>query len=143
MGHLKNNTVFITGASSGIGRACADFFAAAGARLILCARRFEKLKKLFDELVEKYGIEVQTAQLDVSDSTAVHQFVHGLPDEWQQIDILINNAGKALGLGASFTQTLAHIDGMLDTNPVRGTKSSLFGNSLRGWELLGWLFLLS
>ena len=117
--NLKNNTVLITGASAGIGKACAESFAAVGARLILCARRIGKLNSVSDEITEKYGIEVQTAQLDVSDSDAVHEFVHGLSSAWRDIDILVNNAGKALGLGASYNQSLEHIDGMLNTN-VKG-----------------------
>jgi 3-hydroxy acid dehydrogenase/malonic semialdehyde reductase len=117
--NLKGKTVLITGASAGIGKACAHVFAANGARLIICARRLEKLNSLALELSEKYGIRVQSAQLDVSDADMVQQFVPDLPNEWKEIDILINNAGKALGFGASFNQSLEHIDGMLNTN-VKG-----------------------
>ena len=140
MDYLIGQTVFITGASSGIGAACAEAFAKRKCRVLMCARRMDKLAALADTLKTVYHANVHAAELDVSDSTAVHQFLHGLPDEWQEIDILINNAGKALGLGASFNQTLAHIDGMLDTNPVRGTKSSPFCNSLPNRGLREGLF---
>ena len=95
MTSLKHKTVLITGASAGIGKACAEAFAAEGSRLILCARRVDKLNAVSSEISVKYGIEVQTAQLDVSDSKAVHEFVHGLAPKWRDIDILVNNAGKS------------------------------------------------
>jgi len=119
MGILKNKTVFITGASAGIGAACAEAFAANNTRLLLCARRIEKLASLAERIKIKYGIEVHVFELDVSDSNAVQTVMHQLPDDWKNIDILVNNAGKALGLGPSFESDLDEINGMLDTN-VKG-----------------------
>ena len=116
---LNHKTVFITGASSGIGAACAEAFAAKKARLLLCARRIKKLVSLAERLKNKYNVEVHVFKLDVSESGAVQSFMHQLPDEWKIIHILVNNAGKALGLGPSFHAELDEIDGMLDTN-VKG-----------------------
>lgn len=119
MGVLNNQTVFITGASSGIGAACAEAFAAENVRLLLCARRIDKLSLLAEQIKNKYNAEVHALKLDVSDSDEVQSFMHRLPEEWKNIDILVNNAGKALGLGPSFHAELDEIDGMLDTN-VKG-----------------------
>ena len=119
MGVFNNQTVFITGASAGIGAACAEAFAAENARLLLCARRIDKLATVADRLRHIYDTEVHIVELDVSDSEAVQLLMHGLPDDWKNIDILVNNAGKALGLGPSFEANLDEITGMLDTN-VKG-----------------------
>ena len=119
MGVLNNKTVFITGASAGIGAACAEAFAAREARLLLCARRKTKLAALVERLKDIYDTKVHFIELDVSNSAAVHTVMHHLPESWKNIDILVNNAGKALGLGPSFESDLSEIDGMLDTN-VKG-----------------------
>jgi len=95
---LSQKTVFITGASSGIGAACARLFAAQGARLLLCARRHQKLVEVAQQLRQEYQSEVHTLQLDVTQWSEVQQQWGQLPAEWQQIDILVNNAGLSRGL---------------------------------------------
>lgn len=93
---LKNKIVLITGASSGIGKASAEQFAAQGARLILTARRFERLEKLRNELVQKYDCEVLPCSLDVQDKKQVKTVIDNLPENWKNIDILLNNAGLSI-----------------------------------------------
>ena len=95
---LKNKIVFITGASSGIGAACARQFAQSGAKLILCARRIEKLQELANQLKHEHNAEAHIFKLDVTQHAEVKATIHALPEAWQQIDILINNAGLAIGL---------------------------------------------
>jgi Xaa-Pro aminopeptidase len=90
---LVDKTVLVTGASSGIGAACAQAFAAQGARLLLCARRRDRLASLASSL----DGEVHTFELDVRDRDAVHAAVARLPEPWRQIDVLVNNAGLAAG----------------------------------------------
>ena len=90
--------VFISGASSGIGKACAEAYAKDGAKLILCARSVDKLEALAAELKQRFQTEVICLKLDVGDRAAVNAAVDTLPEEWQKIDILINSAGGALGL---------------------------------------------
>jgi NADP-dependent 3-hydroxy acid dehydrogenase YdfG len=94
---LKNKNVLITGASAGIGEACAKAFAAEGANLILTARRKERLDNLAKELINNHKVNVLTLQLDVRFFDNVKEQLSDLPDEFNEIDILINNAGKALG----------------------------------------------
>ncbi len=113
---LEDRTVFVTGASSGIGAACVKAFASAGARLIVCARRIERLQEMVEAWKTDHGTPVFAIQLDVSDPDAVQQAIREIPTEWQEIDILVNNAGKALGLENSFQTRLDHLDGMMDTN---------------------------
>lgn len=113
---LKDKLVFISGASSGIGQACAEVFAKAGAKLILCARNKEKLTDIATDLKARYGTVSLTIQLDVQDKTAVHQACDTLPQEWQKIDILINNAGLAQGMEKVQQGDLADWDAMIDTN---------------------------
>lgn len=119
MSTLSNHIVFITGASSGIGRSCAVAFAREGARLVLSARRVERLEALSQELRERFSTESRTVGLDVTDRTAVFDAVRSLGDEWGDIDILVNNAGKALGLDKSYETRPEHLEGMLETN-VKG-----------------------
>ncbi|HHM01450.1 MAG TPA: SDR family NAD(P)-dependent oxidoreductase, partial [Caldithrix abyssi] len=95
MSTLEGKRVLITGASSGIGRACAEVFAAEGAHLILIARRRKRLDELGAELKEKYGISVETIVLDVRQRPAVEEALKGV----EAVDVLINNAGLALGMG--------------------------------------------
>ena len=113
---LTDRIVFITGASAGIGAACAETFAGLGARLLLCARRLERLLPVASRLEAKYDVETHIIQLDVTDSEAVAKAIENLPEEWREIDVLVNNAGKALGLDKSYESRLDHIDGMIDTN---------------------------
>lgn len=114
MSSLKNKTVFITGASSGIGKACAEDFAEEGANLILCARR----KKLIDELAEKLRekVKVLTLKLDVTKNDEVKESVESLPGEWKDIDILVNNAGLGRGLNKLYEDNVAGWEEMIDTN---------------------------
>ena len=95
---LTNQCILITGASSGIGTSCARFFAQAGARLILAARRKEKLQALSDELQQQYQTQTLLLCVDVQDAQAVMTAIEGLPADWQGIEVLINNAGLSRGL---------------------------------------------
>lgn len=104
----------ITGASSGFGAACARLFAEQGSRLILAARRMESLVKLRDELSEQ--LPVYAAALDVRDREAVKTFVADLPMEFSAVDLLVNNAGLALGLEPAHQASLDDWDTMVDTN---------------------------
>ena len=114
--NLSNKIVLITGASAGIGKACAEAFAKEGASLILTARRIAKLNKISASLKKKYGIKVFTTQLDVRDKDAVKSMVFSLPGEWKKIDILINNAGLARGLSDIDEGSYDDWDEMIDTN---------------------------
>ena len=112
---MKNKTILITGASSGIGKATAELFAKNGARLILCGRRQERLDQLKDSL----NTEVHLLNFDVRDRTAVFKAIESLPSQWKQIDVLINNAGNAHGLDPVQTADLDDWDAMIDGN-VKG-----------------------
>lgn len=109
---LKNKIVFITGASSGIGEACAHHFAEQGAKLILTARRKDRLEKLAREL----KAEVLSLELDVQDKNAVSTAIENLSPEWRNIDILINNAGLALDSLPIQEGHIENWDTMLQTN---------------------------
>jgi len=109
---FKNKIIFITGASSGIGEACAKLFAAQGARLILCARRDKRLQLLASKLPTKTFV----MQLDVRDQKQVQQKIELLPAEWSQISILVNNAGLARGLSKLHEGDLEDWQEMIDTN---------------------------
>lgn len=117
----KMRTVFITGASSGIGAACAEVLAAEGKyRLLLCARREERLNQLKKELNSKSpNIEIHTFVLDVRHKQMVNECIANLPEAWQNIDILINNAGLSQGLDAIQDGDTDDWDRMIDTN-VKG-----------------------
>lgn len=119
MASISNLIVFITGASSGIGQSCAHAFADAGTRLILCARRKERLDALAEELSAKHGSDVLTLQLDVRDRTAVEAAITNLPEEWRSIDILLNNAGLARGFDKLHEGDVVDWEEMIDTN-VKG-----------------------
>jgi 3-hydroxy acid dehydrogenase / malonic semialdehyde reductase len=112
---LIDRTVLVTGASSGIGAACARAFAAAGARLVLCARRADRLAEVTGDL----DADVHQQALDVRDRAAVTAFLDGLPRQWSDIDVLVNNAGLAAGFGPLTEGDPDDWDRMLDTN-VRG-----------------------
>ncbi len=114
---LAGKIVFITGASSGIGQATARAFAAQGAKLLLCARRQEKLTELAAELDQ--AEDVYTFRLDVSDREAVEQTLANLPEEWKAIGILVNNAGLSRGLDKLYEDDPQNWEEMLDTN-VKG-----------------------
>ncbi len=112
---LVDATVVVTGASSGIGRACAEAFAAAGARLVLCARREERLRDLADRL----PTEVHPVAVDVRDRAAVDAAFASLPPAWRDVDVLVNNAGLAVGLAPLQDGNPADWDVTIDTN-VKG-----------------------
>lgn len=116
---LKDKIVFISGATSGIGKACAYGFAKQGAKLILCARSLEKLQSMAEELKEKYHIDVLINKLDVQEKEKVCEFIDGLTGEWRKIDILVNNAGLAFGLDKLHEGNMDEWDIMFDTN-VKG-----------------------
>lgn len=105
----------ITGASSGIGKACARKFAEGGYDLILTARRAEKLAELGAEL-EAEGTKVKTLTFDVRDAEAAEKAVDSLEPEWRKIDVLINNAGLALGLDKEYEGDPDDWNTMIDTN---------------------------
>ncbi len=119
MTSLRNRTVMITGASSGIGEACARAFAVEGARLLLAARRVERLQSLADSLADGLDTEAHVIELDVRDASAVDAALAALPAEWAAVDVLVNNAGLGLGLGKLHEGVIEHWDRMIDTN-VKG-----------------------
>jgi len=116
---LTKRCVLVTGASSGIGRACAEVFAARGCRLLLAARRKDRLDELASSLHERHGTEVLTTSLDVRDRSAVETWVDGLPDDWRDIDILVNNAGLSRGMEPLHEGDISDWEEMIDTN-VKG-----------------------
>lgn len=116
---LKNKIVLITGASAGIGEACAREFAAAGAKLILTARRGERLEKLAAELHKTYGTEVKNLVFDIRDRSAVTKALQSLNGAWTEIDVLVNNAGLGKGLDKLHEGKIDDWEIMIDTN-VKG-----------------------
>ncbi len=111
---MKKN-VFITGATSGIGEACARKFAEGGYNLVLTARRADKLAEIKKQL-EAEGAKVKTLVFDVRDTEAAKAAVSSLEPEWQKIDVLINNAGLALGLDKEYEGNTEEWSTMIDTN---------------------------
>lgn len=112
-------TVFITGASSGIGEACARKFASEGHRLILNARRAERLEELKAQIIRDTALtekDILLLPFDVREREVARQAIANLPAEWQAIDILVNNAGLALGLEKEHEGDFADWDTMIDTN---------------------------
>lgn len=124
---------FITGATSGFGAACARHFAAAGWNLVICGRRQELLQALAAELSRM--VEVQALTLDVRDVEAVNASIAALPAEFAAIDLLVNNAGLALGLEPAQNCPLQDWEDMIDTN-IKGliycTRAVLPGMLERG-----------
>jgi len=116
---LKNKIAFITGASSGIGKATAEQLAAQGTHLILTARRVERLNQLVAELQRQYPIKALPLQLDVRDKMQVETVIQSLPTHWQPIDIVVNNAGLALTSDNIQDGNPDNWDTMIDTN-VKG-----------------------
>ncbi|KTD17257.1 SDR family NAD(P)-dependent oxidoreductase [Legionella jordanis] len=113
---MNNKIIFITGASSGIGEACARIFAASGAKLILSARRTERLKTLAEHLEEAHGTKSHILRLDVRSQEEVDTQISNLPKDWQPIDVLINNAGLALSSDPLQQGHIENWDTMIDTN---------------------------
>ena len=116
MNNIKDKLVFITGASSGIGKACAESFANEGAKLLLAARRIDRLKKFAEELRIKYQADVKEIKLDVRNYEEVKESLTKLDEEWKKIDILINNAGLSRGLDKIYEGKPENWDEMIDTN---------------------------
>jgi 3-hydroxy acid dehydrogenase / malonic semialdehyde reductase len=116
---LRDKIVFITGASSGIGRSCARAFAREHARILMSARRQDRLEALAAELKSEFGVPVRFFQLDVRDQAAVERAVSSLPAEWESIDVLVNNAGLSRGLDKLPEGNLRDWEEMIDTN-VKG-----------------------
>jgi serine 3-dehydrogenase len=116
MNRIKGKRVLVTGASSGIGEACARRFAESGAELFLVARREDRLAGLKNKLETEHGVGVETAGLDVRDRTAVEEFCGAIGERWGVPDILINNAGLASGLSKFFEGDFEDWDKMMDTN---------------------------
>ena len=110
-----NKVVMITGATSGIGMACARKFAENGDRLILTGRNEDRLADIKKELVAQ-DADVLTLAFDVRDREKASQAVKTLPAEWQEIDVLVNNAGLALGLEPEYEGNLDDWETMIDTN---------------------------
>ena len=117
-----SRTVVVTGASSGIGEACARIFAAAGDRLVLVARREDRLAALAEELGDAHGTELLTVALDVRDRDAVRAMLGTLPDSWRDVDVLVNSAGLAAGREGFADADPDDWDRMLETN-IRGVLS--------------------
>lgn len=132
---VKDQIVLITGASSGIGEACAKVFAQAGAKLILAARRQARLEQLADQLSKAYACELHLLPLDVCDRTQVQTTLESLPEPWASVDILINNAGLSRGLDKLQEASIQDWEEMIDTN-IKGllymTRSLVPGMVSRG-----------
>jgi NADP-dependent 3-hydroxy acid dehydrogenase YdfG len=116
---LKGKIVFVTGASSGIGAATALAFAGEGAKLLLAARRTDKLSEVAAEAIERGATTVYSIPLDVRDRQAVERAIKALPAEWAAIDVLVNNAGLSRGLEKLYQGSIDDWEEMLDTN-VKG-----------------------
>jgi len=110
-----NKIVLITGATSGIGLACARKFAENGDKVILTGRKEHRLAEIRKELAAT-GAEVMTLAFDVRDRERAKKFLNGLPEEWQEIDVLVNNAGLALGLEPEYDGSFDDWETMIDTN---------------------------
>ena len=116
---LAGKVVFVTGASAGIGAATALAFAGEGAKLLLAARREEKLAGVADEARKRGAVDVHTFALDVRDNGAVEGAIAALTEEWRAIEILVNNAGLSRGLEKLYLGKVSDWDEMIDTN-VKG-----------------------
>jgi len=135
MGRLSNRVVFVTGASAGIGEACARAFAREGARLLLAARRLERLEERRGALRALGASDVRILALDVRDEGAVTGAIDGLPAAWSEIEVLVGNAGLSRGLDKVQEGLVSDWDEMIDTN-VKGllyvTRAVVRGMVARG-----------
>ncbi len=113
---IAGKTVFITGASSGIGKACAEQFAALGVNVVIAARRLDRIEKLAEELSSKYGIKAIPIELDVQKNEMVEAVFQDLEKKNIEIDILVNNAGLALSTDLMQNGKVDNWDVMIDTN---------------------------
>ncbi len=116
MSLLEGKITFITGASAGIGKACAELFAKEKSNLILTARRIDRLKSLANNLEKKYDIKVKCIKLDVRNYKQIEGAVNSLEKNWKGIDVLINNAGLSRGLDKIYEGKKEDWEEMIDTN---------------------------
>jgi 3-hydroxy acid dehydrogenase/malonic semialdehyde reductase len=116
MSQLKDKTILITGASSGIGKACAELFAKEKANLILTARRIDRIKNLAKRLEKENKINTKCIKLDVRNYEQVEEAISSLKSTWKKIDFLINNAGLSRGLEKIYEGKKEDWDEMIDTN---------------------------
>src|SRR5579863_9063051 len=132
---MKGKVVLITGASAGIGAATALAFAAEGTRLLLAARRANKLAEVASAALERGALAVHSIDLDVRNHRAVQSAIDELPPAWAEIDVLVNNAGLSRGLEKIYTGKVEDWDEMIDTN-VKGllyvTRAVVPGMVVRG-----------
>ncbi len=112
----RRKTVLITGATSGIGKATADIFAKNGYRIIITGRRADRLQELKDHYIAKHNSDIHTLTFDVRDWDESQKNIETLPEEWQEVDLLINNAGLAKGYAPVHEGDLSHWETMIDTN---------------------------
>ena len=112
-------TILITGATSGIGKASAELFAKNNYQVIITGRRKDRLEKLAKKLTEKYNANTYILNFDVQDKNATNEAIDSLPKEFQNIDILLNNAGLALGKSPFDQADMQDWETMIDTN-VKG-----------------------
>lgn len=119
MESLTGKLICITGASSGIGRACAIEFAKHKSNLLLMARRKDRVEALAQQLTREHHIRTFTQQLDVRNNGDVEKTFSSLPTEWKKIDILVNNAGLSRGLDKLYEGKIEDWEEMIDTN-VKG-----------------------
>ena len=116
---LKDKWALITGASAGIGKATAEYFAKEGCNLILIARREERLKELKDKLEKENNVKVITGKVDVSSIKECEHFFNSLEEDLKAPDILVNNAGLAYGMEKLIEKPIEDINKMIDVN-VKG-----------------------
>jgi 3-hydroxy acid dehydrogenase / malonic semialdehyde reductase len=119
MASLKGKTVFITGASSGIGKSTAMAFAHQGCRLLLCARRVDNLQAIQQEFIVAGASAIHLFSLDVQNRQGVESALSALPADWSDIDVLVNNAGLSRGMTKLFQDDPQNWEEMIDTN-VKG-----------------------
>ena len=135
MTSLKGKIVLVTGAGSGIGRSTAIAFAREGSRLLVCARNLEPLEGLRQTLISAGAAAVHVFSLDVQKRVEVEAAIAGLPAEWREIDVLVNNAGLSRGLAKIYEDDPENWEEMIDTN-VKGllyvTRSVVPGMVERG-----------
>ena len=113
---LMSKIALITGATSGIGKACAEIYAQNGFNLIITGRRLERLTAFKNQLESDYAIKVQTLCFDVRNRNEVENNLQSLPDDWKKIDLLINNAGLSRGFDPIQSGNLDDWESMIDTN---------------------------
>src|ERR1700689_621770 len=110
-----NKIIFVTGATSGFGKACAQKFAANGYNIIINGRRKERLEELKINLEKEFSIKVLALDFDVRNKKTVFSSIENIPDDWKKIDVLINNAGLALGRDFFENADIDNWQTMLDT----------------------------